>query len=273
MLWRVRLGQRLAHGLVYGLAGAGLIASARFAIDPPRPITDVVRSRPGGRQDFAAAGLACLFARAYLSWRPADPQARRRALESLAGAAMGFEAGMQPPVGVEQRVLWAQVVQERQPQPGEHVYTVAAETDASGLVYLSVGVIRRPGGALALAGYPAFVGAPASVGADMAPMEGPEVTDAGLWTVVRRALRNYLVPAPSELAADLAPGAHVSPPALGLALESVQSIVWAPGGGAVIAVVEAAGEGDARYTLAYEIDVLRREGRWEVMAIQMNPDG
>ncbi len=89
---------------------------------------------------------------------------------------------------------------------------------------------------------------------------------------MERALRNYLAASASELAADLTASAHVSLPAAALTLESVQRLDWAPGAGAVLAVVAAADARGAHYTLAYELDVARVQGRWEISAIQMDPD-
>ncbi len=65
------------------------------------------------------------------------------------------------------------------PAPGEHVYTVAAQTDTAGLLYLTVPVARTSDGALALAGYPAFVGAPAA-GPAQSPGHLREVADPAL---------------------------------------------------------------------------------------------
>ena len=61
-------------------------------------------------------------------------------------------------------------------------------------------------------------------------------------------------------------------PAASLSLESVQRLDWAQGAGTVLAVVAAGDTRGARYTLAYELDVARVQGRWEVSAIQMDPD-
>jgi hypothetical protein len=272
-LWRIRLARELPRWLFYALAVAGLLASARFAIDPPRAALPAALLRRPAPEDLAAEGFATLFARAYLTWEAQSPEAREHALAPFVGSGMDADAGLQPPASGEQRVQWTQVVQQREPLPGEHVYTVAAQTDTAGLVYLTVGVLHPPGGALALAGYPAFVGPPAS---------GPAQTDAGgrlrevsdpeLSTVVERALRNYLAGSLSELAADLAAGARVSLPGMELALQSLQSLQWAPGGGAVLALVEAQDQRGAQYTLAYELDVVRAQGRWEISAIQMDPD-
>ena len=141
-------------------------------------------------------------------------------------------------------------------RPGEHVYTVAAQTDAAGLLYLTVSVVRTAGGSLALAGYPAFVGAPgdrpgASAGAP-ARSQRTGARDG-------RGTRAAQLPGRLglELAADLASGARVSLPAAALSLESVQRLDWAPGAGAVLAVVQAEDARGARYTLAYELDVAR----------------
>jgi Conjugative transposon protein TcpC len=288
-LWRIRFGRELPRRLVYATAAVGLAASARLAVDPPRTTVPAALLRRAPAQDLAAQGYATLFARAYLTWEASGPEARERALAPFLDPGMDAGAGLQPPPGGEQRVEWVDVVQEREPQPAEHVYTVAAQTDAAGLLYLTVTVLHPAGGVLSTAGYPAFVGPPASgppsgsgsglasgsaAGAAGGGSVGAsrEVSDPELSTVVERALRNYLADSPSELAADLAPGARVSPPGFALALRSVQSLDWAPGAGAVIAVVQAQDARGARYTLAYELDVVREQGRIEIAAIQMDPD-
>jgi hypothetical protein len=272
-LWRIRLARGLPRHVLYALALAGALASARFALDPPRAaLPEELLRRPGGA-DLAAEGFAALFARAYLTWEAGHPEARERALAPFVGQGMDAGAGLQPPARGEQRVQWTQVVQERELQGADHVYTVAADTDTAGLLYLTVSVARKPGGALALASYPAFVGPPAS-GPAQTDADGRlrEVSEPALTTVVERALRNYLAGSPSELAADLAPGARVSLPGIELALQSLQSLQWAPSAGAVLALVQAQDQRGASYTLAYELDVLRAQGRWEIAAIQMDPD-
>ncbi|MFI5003494.1 MAG: conjugal transfer protein [Solirubrobacterales bacterium] len=272
-LWRIRLGRELPRHLLHALALAGLLASARFAIDPPRAALPAALLRPPARQDLAAEGFAALFARDYLTWEAQSPEARVRALAPFVGSGMEPDAGLQPSAGSEQRVQWTQVVQEREPQPGEHVYTVAAQTDTAGLLYLTVSVLHPAGGGLALAGYPALVGAPASGPAKSGAIERlRQVSDPELATVVERALRNYLAGSPSELAADLAGGARVSPPSVALALQTLQSLQWTQAGSAVLAVLQAQDQRGAQYTLAYELDVAREQGRWEIAAIQMDPD-
>lgn len=272
-LWRIRLARGLPRYVIYVLALAAALASARFALDPPRvALPAALLRRPVG-EDLAAEGFAALFARAYLTWEAQHPEAREHALAPFVGPGMDADAGLQPPPSGEQRVQWAQVVQQRSPQAGEIVYTVAADTDTAGLLYLTVSVIAKPGGALALAGYPAFVGSPASGPAQTsAGGHLREVSEPALTTVVERALRNYLAGSSSELAADLAPEARVSLPGIELALQSLQSLQWAPGAGAVVALVQAHDQRGASYTLAYELDVLRAQGRWEVSAIQTDPD-
>jgi hypothetical protein len=272
-LWRIRLARGLPRYVIYALALVAALASARFALDPPRAALPAALLRRPATEDLAAEGFATLFARAYLTWEAQHPEAREHALAPFVGPGMDADAGLQPPPSGEQRVQWTQVVQQRSPLAGEIVYTVAADTDTAGLLYLTVSVVRKPGGALALAGYPAFVGPPAS-GPAQTDADGRlrEVSEPALTTVVERALRNYLAGSPSELAADLAPGARVSLPGIELALQSLQSLQWAPGAGAVLALVQAQDQRGASCTLAYELDVLRAQGRWEISAIQMDPD-
>jgi Conjugative transposon protein TcpC len=270
-LWRIRLSRELPRYLLCALAAAGLAASVRFAVAPPRPVAVASTPLAPALRDRAAEGYAALFARRYLTWNAAEPQASQRSLESFAGSQMETNAGLELPSSGQQKVEWVEVVQERTPAAGEHVYTLAAQTDAEGLLYLTVSVVRTASGALALAGYPAFVGPPAA-----APAQGDqhlrEVMDAALATVVARALHNYLAGSGSELAADLANGARVSLPSLSLELESVQRLDWTLGASSVLAVVQAQDERGVQYTLAYELDVMREQGRWEVSAIQTDPD-
>lgn len=270
-MWRIRLVRELPRYLLQGLALAGLLASMRFAIDPPRPAIARSPAPASAIVDRSAEGFAALFARRYLTWDSREPEAHRLALAPFVSSSMEDEAGLRLPESGEQQVQWTQVVQSREPAPEEHVYTVAAQTDTAGLLYLTVSVLREPNGRLALAGYPAFVGAPASSVAAL-PEHQHEVEDPALSTVATRALRNYLDGSESELAADLSVGARVSLPGLTLALESLDSLDWSTPGRSLLAVVHARDQRGAQYTLGYELDVLADAGRWEVSAIQMNPD-
>ncbi len=267
-MWRLRLGRELPRYLLSALSVTGIAASLRYAIAPPR--SEVRVASVGARGDLAAEGYALVFARAYLSWSAAEPEASARALARFEGPHLEPGLGLQLPPGGAQQVVWADVVQEREPEPAEHVYTVAAQTTTAGVVYLTVGVVRGREGALALAGYPAFVGPPASA-PPPAPGRLHEVAEPALSTVVTRALRNYLAGASGDLAADLTSRARVSMPTLPLALDSLQHLYWATGGGSVLALLAAHDERGTRYELAYELDVARAQGRWEISAVQMDP--
>jgi Conjugative transposon protein TcpC len=271
-LWRIRVARELPRYLLCALSITGLAASARFAIAPPRPAATAQVRPASPAQDLAAEGYAQLFVRRYLTWEANDPEAHQRGLAPFVGPGMEADAGLQPPPSGGEQVQWTEVVQERAATAGEHVYTVAAQTDTAGLLYLSVSVARASDGELELADYPAFVGAPAS-GPALAQPELREVREPALQTVVERALRNYLAASGAELAADLTNDARVSLPAQALSLEAMPRLDWSPeGGGAVCAVVQAQDGRGARYTLAYTLDVDREAGRWEVAAIQMDPD-
>jgi hypothetical protein len=269
-LWRLRLRGQAPRYLLQALAAFGLLASARYAIDPPAPRIVRAVQADSASADRAAEGFAALFASRYLSFQAAEPEARRQTLAPYVGAEMEPEAGFQPPEGVSQRVLWTQVVAAETQPGGRRLYTVAVQTDSSGLLYLGVGVVRTAAGALALAGYPAIVGAP-PVAPAPSPAQLSEVPDGALMTVLDRALRNYLAGSGSELAADLSAGAKVAPPAAPLALEAIQSLDWEPDGRSVLALVRARDRAGGRYTLAYRVYVLAAAGRWEVSGIELAP--
>jgi hypothetical protein len=254
-----------------GLAVAGVLACVRFALDPPRVAPERVRTTAAGLSDRAAEGFASLFARDYLTWDSGDPQAHESALAPFTGSDMEAEAGMRLVPDGRQRVEWTQVVQAREAIGGGHAYTLAAQTDTSGLLYLSVTVLREPNGRLALGSYPAFVAAPSFTGAAL-DSGRPEVEDSSLRTVLGRALRNYLAGARGELAADLAAGVSAAPPTLKLTLESIDALDWGSGGHSVTAVVLAHDAPGTQYRLAYEVGVVSRAGRWEITAIQANQE-
>jgi hypothetical protein len=269
-MWRIRLRRELPRWALTAAAVTGLLASARMTVDPPRPVARPESVAPAV-VDRAAEAYAVLFVRRYLTWSAAEPQASARALEAFEGQGME-DAGLLLPDSGQERVEWAEVVQSRMPATGEHVYTVAVTTIPGGLQYMTVSVRREPSGSLRLVGYPAFVGAPATVPARLTAST-PPVTEQALETVVKRALGNYLTDSVNELSADLSAGAQIVPPASPLQPVSIARPTWAPGGGAVEVVVQALDALGVRCTLQYEMDVSRLQGRWEVSAIQTDPEG
>jgi hypothetical protein len=151
------------------------------------------------------------------------------------------------------------------------VFTVAAQTDRAGLLYLSVAVARGRDHALRLDGYPALVGAPLSAPATGVENSFRDVADRGLRATCQRALRNYLDRARDNLSADLTAGAAVALPGLSLALHRLTELQWAPDGASVLASVEASDGDGVSYALRYELDVRRVDERWEIDAIQTDP--
>jgi hypothetical protein len=266
-MWRLRADLSLTRWLVSAAAVVGIVATVRLTLWPSKP--PAARAPATSVVDLPAEGFAEQFARTLLTFDASHPDARRRALAAFAGDGLDPDAGFVPPPSGSQQVQWARVVQQRDPRPGEHVYTVAAQTDRAGLLHLAVDVRRDRGGTLRLGGYPALVGPPAS-----APAKGEpdarlrDVDDAELQATVARALRNYLARDADQLAADLAAGARVTLPERSVRMSGLDGLKRAPGGGAVVATVVATGTRGERWTLRYELDVKQLAGRWEVAAIQ-----
>jgi len=93
-----------------------------------------------------------------------------------------------------------------------------------------------------------------------------KLCDDLLWTFDDRSF------VPHRMARDGEPLDAGTPVHVMLELESVERLDWAPGGGAVQTVIQARDTRGVQYTLAYELDVLISHGRWEVSAVQMDPD-
>jgi len=268
-LWRLEFGRRVARGALLAVVLVGVSATARFAVAPPH--ASVQRSPTPDPPDPGAEAFATLFARRYLTWDAVNPQAHAQALGPMLGGGLDADAGLRAPPSRSQHVLWAQVVQKRGGALSEHVYTVAAQTDASGLIYLAVRVRRSPLG-LGLAGYPAVVGSPDVASAQDGTAHLRDVSDPSLTQVVARALRNYLAGSGADLEADLTADARVALPPVTLTLGRVSQTRWSPDGASVRVTVTATDGPGAQYTLTYELDVARVGGRWEISAIQTDPD-
>jgi hypothetical protein len=118
---RMRVSAGLTRWVLYATATAGLAATARFAIAPPRPAAapaPVVE-----RRDLAAEGYAAQLARAYLTFDGDRPDTRRAQLASFVGDQLDPDLGLRAPPGRAQRVRWTQVVQSRAGADGSRVYT------------------------------------------------------------------------------------------------------------------------------------------------------
>ena len=266
-LWALRLGAEAPRYLVCAAALAGLAATARIVVSPPEPVVLEQRAgSPAAMPDRGAEAFATGFVRRYLSWNADDPSASAHELERYFGSGFEPDGGLELPASGAQAVEWAEVVQARPAPGGGHLYTIAAQIRSAGVLFLSVAVERSAAGALSLAGYPAFVGAPAHVAA-AGPAAGEEIADRALVTVVQRALGNYLAGTAADLEADLARGAQVAIPPIRLSLETMQRPYWS-GPHAVLAVVQARDARDVQYTLAYRLGVAREQGRWEITGVQ-----
>jgi hypothetical protein len=227
---------------------------------PPAPDVSV---------DQALEDYAIQFARAYLTYDPAQPEERDRALASLAPA--GLEGGFQP--AHAQTVRWATVAQNQEALAGGRIVVVAAKLSIQrSPVYLAVPIERGANGLMRITAYPSLVGPPA-IGARAALPQREEVSDPRVVEVTRRVVANYLAGSARNLAADLAPEASVSIPTLRLRLRSVDSVTWAdgPSSGAVVATVEATDGRGGTYTLSYELGVDERDGRVVVTYVETVP--
>src|SRR3954469_15061441 len=252
------------------LALAGLLVCAVLVLrSAARPeATTEPPARVQTPFDLRAEGFAEAFARAYLTWDAADPASHERAVARYTSQALNPGAGMHLPRVGKQRVLWTRTVVD-EPRSHERLITVAAETSRQA-VDLIVAVARDPRGMLFISRYPAIVAqSPADPGASPA-VEQP-VDDSTLLAVVRRAVRNFVSGQRADLLADLDRGAFVVVPQQRLRPHAVRDVTWVLPQRRVAAVVEATAPDGTGLTLQYELDVVRRAGRWLVRSVGTNP--
>jgi len=269
-LRRLRLAAAAGRFVLCGLAFAGLAASARFLVAPPRPIVRTVAAAP---EDRAAQAAATAFARAYLTLDGQRPDDARAALGTMTGDEGAALVAPDVPALVRQRVHWVDVVSDRIVAGRTHAVVVAADTDRQGVVHLAIELERRRDGTLRIVGAPALVGGPVLAAARDEPDGGRvEVADAALTDVCRRALENYLAGNARNLAADLAVSASVSLPDVPLRLERMESLRWTVDRRSVAATVQASDRDGVRYRLRYALDVVRDGARWLVRALATDPD-
>jgi hypothetical protein len=258
--WARRLPRLAALALVAALSLAGLRVAIAGPAEPSR-VHQSVADQTIGAESFAEA-----FVRAYLSWDSTDPERHERQVAAFISDALEPGAGLSVPAHGAQHVLWTAAIADEAISPTRRLVTVAAETTRLPY-YVSVSVQRDRRGFMAITGYPALVGAP-PVNSKAALGDEPEVEDAPLQAVVRRALANYLSREGDNLRADLDGRAVVALPTGSLKVRSIDALTWARPG-CVAAEVRAEGDG-AGWTLRYELGVVKRE-RWYVRSIETNP--
>ena len=261
---RDRLSAVAPRVAVYGAVAILSLAGLRGILEGGE--AHVAASPAGSSGDLAAEAFAEGFARAWLSYDGADPDARERALSAYLSDELDPDGGYSPRAG-RRSVDWTTVAGERVRGRWRTV-TVTAGTSVD-VVHLAVPVARDGRGFLSVPAYPALVGPPATDTRADPPRE-QEVEDPGLRTVVGRAVRNYLAGERRDLVADLAPEAVVSLPSERLSLRAVEEVTWVRPGRQVAVAVEATDSRGAALRLRYELAVRRRD-RWYVRSLHVDP--
>jgi hypothetical protein len=259
--WRsLRRSRHLARAPRYVFLATLVLLCAlglRALISPPA----TAQQAPSVAQaDMPSEDFALQFARAYLTYDAAHPEARAKALAPYLGQTLDQGAGLEATRG-SQHVLWAEIASDQPALAGGRLLTVAAAVSNQRLpLYLAVDVRHPHGGSLELLGYPALVGAPA-IASSSSPPPRAAVEDPELHEVAERVLRNYLALAAPDLKADLAPAAEVTLPTRRLQLTELSCLEWldGPGSGAVLATVSASDPGGTTYTLTYELGIAYRD--------------
>ena len=262
--WRVALSARAPRAIAGLVAAVVMLAGVRAIVTGPAAAPEPPPAPPA--PDTAAQTFAEGFVRAYLTWDAEHPEGREARLAAYSSSELDAGAGLEPPDRAAQAVEWTAAVGSQATGPGRQVITVAARAGGRDW-HLAVPVTRDARGYMAVASYPALVGAPPVAG-DARALEEDDVADGQLLKVAGRAVRNYLAGAADNLAADLDPAAVVSLPANEARVTAINDITRA-GAGRVAVAVTAAVDG-AELELRYELEVIKRD-RWYVHSIATDP--
>lgn len=247
-------------------ASVVLVAVGLESLLVPPPSAAPV-SPPTTAHDLGAAAFAEAFARAYFTFDADTPELRERAL-----ARFMPEGTALPSVGPPRRdesVQWSTVAAAVDAGVGRRRVTVVLHTSRT-VRHISVTVARAERGVLFVDSPPAVVGAPL-VAAEVQSAAEREVDDAQLRGVAVRVVKNYLAGERDDLAADLDPRAVVSLPETRFRVASTDSVTWTKADGRVAVAVTAVGVDGLRLALRYELEVVRRGGRWLVKTVHVNP--
>lgn len=248
------------------------LAGLRAALATPvrQPASSLTAQQPADLMPWRVAGFAELFARAYLNFDPANPDAHDRAVAALAGPNVDPQ-GLVTPNDKPQIVGWTSPVSvERVSRRVFDVTVAVAIAGRSQLLYLASSVGVASNGAMAVLWNPGVVGAPAHA-SELALADRPPLSDPALATVAARALRNYLAGARENLRADLLPGVELPSPASALRVVGDVQLSTA-GRGRVGADLSARDASGVAFELHYVLAVVRRE-RWYVAAINPSTEG
>lgn len=266
-----QLKARLPRYLLIGfLAITSLVGLREIVLPEPTP---PVPPAPDVSVDQAAEDYAQRFARAYLSFDAARPEARERALYPLVPSELDVDAGFAAQRG-SQTIEWTQVAQNQRAAAGGRVIVVtAAIAESAVLVHLAVPISRLGDGSLQLGGYPSLVGPPA-IETEAALPDREEVENADVVATARRVVENYLAGDERLLKADLADDAAVSLPPRTYELTGLSDVVWTDGprnSEGLLITVEARDEVDSSYRLTYELGIEREAGRPVVSFVETVP--
>jgi hypothetical protein len=244
------------------LSLAGLVSIVRGA---PPSAGPAIAKPASVDDDVAVLGFAEAFARAYLAYDVADPEARVESLAPFVSGELDEQAAVGLPLEGRRRVTWTATLGQRPVGPGRVAVTVAVAVSGDPLLrLLAVTVARAPDGRLAVAQPPALIGAAGAPFVE-AP-DGVEVADGALRAVVERALGNYLAGARENLRADLVAGARMPVPRPALRLIELTDLIWV-GRDAIAATLLAEDRDGGVYTLRYELAVRRRD-RWYLAGLR-----
>ena len=268
------LAKRLGRAVLWLLVLVLLLRGLASVMEPREPATAVSAPRPATVvwPDDDVRAFASDFARAYLTYSPADPDASADAVRAFVAPELASSVVPEYAEDAPRRAVGSVSVARVQRVDDSHALVTVAVAATGGTRYLAVPVARDARGGLVVSELPSLAAPPARASVAATAMESVPAGERGaIEDVVSRFLGAYLAGDPGGLSYLVPAGTRIG--ALGQPHELVDVVslaLAAPAKGQtreVIAVVRARDEATrVTYGLRYRLRLVR-EDRWLVAAV------
>jgi hypothetical protein len=258
-----------------------LLRGLAAVLEPREPARAVPAPRAAvpAWPDDAARAFAAEFARAYLSYDPADPEASAAAVQAFATPLLASTIAPEYDEDAPRRKVGQVTVARVERVDDRHALVTVAAATGDGTTYLTVPVAHGANGGLVVSDLPSLSAPPPRATVEeeshesLATAERPAIAD-----VITRFFRAYLAGEADGLEYLAPAGVHIGALAHEHELLDLTSLSLAePAKGSerdVLASVRARDiETGAVYDLGYRVRLVREDSRWYVSAVNSTSRG
>jgi hypothetical protein len=268
------LAKRLGRAVLWLLVLVLLLRGLASVVEPRRPaaVASVPKPAAASWVDDGMRAFAADFARAYLTYTPADPDASATAVRAFVGPELAGSIVPEYGEDAPRRAVGSVSVARVAVLDDSHALVTVAAAATGGTQYLAVPVARDARGGLVVSDLPSLAAPPARASVPASTVDSLPAGERGpIEDVVSRFMRDYLAGDAGALSYLVPVGVRIGALARRHELVDVVSLALAaPARGRVREVVATVRARDAAtgatYGLRYRLRLVR-EDRWLVAAV------